>query len=198
MTGRPGAQGASVVELMASMLLISMLALTLHQFARALCYGIRVLEVASEAQEAARIGVHVMVRDLRAAGFSPDGRLGNGIRLAAADTVEVVSDLNGDGDSDDANEAVGYSFDRASHTLRRRMGAAPPQPLLSDLAEDGLELSFLDVAGVPLAVTSSAAATLAQIRRIDITLRVAILHPDPTYTEPLRATQTASVALRNG
>jgi hypothetical protein len=194
MTMLAGQRGVTLMELLASVLFLSLLAVSLHQLTRALLFGVRVLEAASEAQEAARIGVHLMVRDLRTAGFSPDGRLGNGIRFAGPARVEIANDLNWDGDSDDANEMIGYHFDSVTRSLRRRMGTAPPQPLLSDLAEDGLELSYLDGDGLPVPVPSAA---LDRIRRIDITLRVAVPHPDPAYSHPLRAAQTASVALRN-
>lgn len=192
MTSLVEQRGATVVEFLVSAVLLSLLALSLHQLTRALLFGVRVLEAASEAQEAARIGIHLMVRDLRTAGFSRDGCLGNGVRFAGPARVEIVNDLNWDGDSDDANERIGYQFDSATRSLRRSTGGAPPQPLLSDMAEDGLELSYLDGAGLPVS-----GAALDRIRRIDITLRVAVPHPDPAYSKPLRAAQTATVALRN-
>jgi type II secretory pathway pseudopilin PulG len=194
-----GNRGTSLVELLVGILLLGVFAVVVHQFFRTVLHGVRVLEVASEAQEAARIGVQQMVRDLRGAGFSPNTPLPDGIRLATADAVEVQSDLNGDGDTADANEVVGYSLSRSARTLMRTLGQAPPQPMIPDLAPDGLALAYLDADGMPLPMANGRVddGDRERIRRIDVILRIEIAHPDPAYRQPLRALETATVALRN-
>src|SRR5262249_14465839 len=115
-------RGASLGEVLVSIVFLGLLAADTQQFSGALLRGVRVLETASEVQEAARIGVALVVHDLRGAGYDGDGSLGNGLRLADADAVEIAADLNGDGDTDDSQEVVGYRFDRDRQTLMRVMG----------------------------------------------------------------------------
>ena len=194
-----GNAGASLVELLVGLLLLAVSAAVVQQFLRAVLYGVRVLEVASEAQEAARIGVQQMVRDLRGAGYSPSTGSANGIRLATVDAAEIESDFNGDGDTADANEVVGYSLNRGTRTLMRTMGQAPAQPMIADLAPNGLVLTHLDANGEPVPMVNGTVADgdRERIRRIDIVVRIEIAHPDPAYRQPVRAVQTATVTLRN-
>jgi prepilin-type N-terminal cleavage/methylation domain-containing protein len=196
MTARP--RGFSLVELLVGMVFLAVFALAVHQFCTALLRGVRVLEVASEAQEAARLGVQLIVADLREAGFSPSGALPDGIRRAGHDVVAVARDLNGDGDVDDANERVSYQVAADRHALLRALGDAPPQPLLNDLADDGLAFTYLATDGAPLpAAPELDASQRARIRRIAVQLAVAIPNPDPAYRQPLRAEQSATATLRN-
>lgn len=193
-------RGTSLVELLVSMLLLGLFTGVLYQFCRAMLRGVRVLEVASEAQEAARIGMELMVRDLRGAGFSPHRTIAAGVGAARRDAVAMVSDLNGDGDTDDRNEAVAYALDHAQHALTRTMGDAPPQPMLADIAPDGLEFTYIGEDGVAIPLVDGAvdAADRPRIRRVDITLSIQIPHPDPAYAVPIRCRQIGSAWLRNG
>ncbi|MDX2166981.1 MAG: prepilin-type N-terminal cleavage/methylation domain-containing protein [Deltaproteobacteria bacterium] len=191
-------RGFTLVELLIALLVCALLATAVAQFSRSMLRGVRVLEVASEAQEAARLGAQLIAGELRDAGFSPDARLGNGIRRAAADAVALVRDLNGDGDSDDASEAVAFQYNAATRTLVRGLGNAPPQPLLNDVPAGGLRFAFFDEAGAPLIASGELSdAQRARIRRIVAQLVVEIGNPNPAEARPIRATQTATVVLRN-
>jgi type II secretory pathway component PulJ len=190
--------GFSLVELMVGMVFLAMFGLVVHQCCAALLRGVRVLEAASEAQETARLGVQLMVADLREAGYGPNGALADGVRRAARDVVALARDLNGDGDVDDANERVSYQYAADRHALLRGLGDAPPQPLLNDLADDGLVFTYLDTAGEPLpAMPELDAGQRARIRRIAVRLAIAVPNPDPSYSQALRAEQSATATLRN-
>ena len=191
--------GAALVEVLVALLFLGLIATDLQQFARTMLRGVRGLEAATEAQEAARIATELIVRDLRNAGYGADGALANGIRIAAADTVEVGADLNGDGDTDDAQEVIGYRLGPDRRTLMRVM-AGVPQPLLTDLGLDGLRFAYHAADG---SLLSGPGATLdsntrRRVRRIDVVVAVEIPHPDPSFVTPIRSTQTATVCLRNG
>lgn len=193
------ARGFTLVELLVSLLISAMFAVGVQQFARSMLRGVRVLEAAAEAQEAARLGAQLIAGDLRDAGFSPAGGLGNGLRRAAIDAVAMARDLNGDGDSDDANEAVAYHWAADRGALMRAPGGAPPQPLLGDVPEGGLRLTYVGADGAPLAAGGELdAAQRARVRQVMVRLVVEVPHPDPSFTTPLRAAQQLTVALRNG
>lgn len=197
MTMRKG--GFSLIELLVSLFFLSLFALAMHQFCTVLLRGVRVLEVASEAQESARLGVQLIVATAREAGFSPAGPLPDGIRRAAPGMLEIARDLNGDGDVEDANERVSYQYDPDRHALLQGLGDAPPQPLLDNLDDDGLNITYLAADGTALQPDSGGldAAQRARIRRIAVRLAIAIPNPDPAYTQPLRAEQSATATLRN-
>lgn len=199
MTARHAAPlGFTLVELLLGILAFALFATGVHQFTRSMLRGVRVLEAAAEAQESARLGVQAIVGDLRDAGFSPLGTLGNGLRRAAPDAVALVRDLNGDGDSDDANEAVAYQYDRDGRRLLRAPGSAPPQPLLNDIAADGVRFTFVGADGAVLGGAELDAATRGRVRRVAIRVAVDVPNPDPAATRPLHAEQEATVVLRNG
>lgn len=195
-----GRAGFSLVELLVAMLLLCAFGLAVHQFCTALLRGVRVLEVASEAQEAARLGVQLIVADAREAGFSPTGPLPDGIRRAAPDAFAIARDLDGDGDVDDANERVAYQYAADRHAVLRAFGDAPPQPLLDDLDADGLVFTYLAADGSPLLPSGGEldAAQRARVRRVTVRLTIAIRNPDPASSQALRAEQSATAALRNG
>jgi type II secretory pathway component PulJ len=195
-----GGAGFSLVELLVGMAFLGLFGLLVHHFCSAMVRGVRVLEVASEAQGAAGLGVQLIVADAREAGFSPGGPLPDGVRRAGREAFAIARDLNGDGDVDDANERVSYQYAADRQALLRAQGDAPAQPLLGDLAEDGLTFSYLAADGAPLPTSDGEldAAQRARIRRVAVRLAISIRHPDPAYSRPLRAEQAAVATLRNG
>lgn len=192
--------GFSLVELLIGMAFLGLFGIVVQQFCSAMLRGVRVLEVASEAQEAARLGVQLIVADAREAGFSPGGPLADGVRRAGREAFAIARDLDGDGDVNDANERVTYQYAADRHALLRAQGDAPAQPLFSDLADDGLTFSYLAADGAPLPTSDGEldAAQRARIRRVAVRLAISIRHPDPAYPLPLRAEQDAVATLRNG
>lgn len=198
MTARDG--GFSLIELLVGLLFLGLFALAMQQFCATLLRGVRVLEGASEAQESARLGVQLIVAAAREAGFSPAGPLPDGIRRAGPGILEIARDLNGDGDVDDPNERVSYQYAPDRNALLQGLGDAPPQPLLDHLDDNGLIFTYLAADGTPLQSDSGEldAAQRMRIRRIAVHLAIALPNPDPAYTQPLRAEQSATATLRNG
>jgi hypothetical protein len=179
--------------------LSGLLAGVLCGFTRAFLSGARVLAASCEVQQAVRIGLHLIERDVRGARYSPGGPLTGGVRRARRDAVEVAMDTNGDGDANDPGEIVGYALQAATQTLVRTMGNAPPQPMLNGIAEDGLVFRYFDADGLPLdpGTTELDAAERERIRRVDIGLTVEDHAPDPVAPHQIRAAATTTVSLRN-
>ena len=190
--------GFTLIEVLVGMAFLVVFGLVVHQFCTALLRGVRVLELASEAQEAARLGVQLMVDDAREAGFSPAGALADGIRRASSESFAIARDLDGDGDVDDANERVTYQYAADRRALLRAQGDAPAQPFLADLDDDGLALTYLAADGAPLPGGELDAEQRARIRRVAVRLRLAIERRDPAFNQPIRVEQTATATLRNG
>lgn len=190
--------GFSLVELLVSVTLLALFAGALHQLARGLLRGARALEIASEAQQSARIGAQLIVRELRGSGFAPGAPLRPALGLAERDRVALASDLNGDGDCDDSNERVEYRFDGERRALMRAFGGAPPQPMLMDV--DSLSLTYLDADGAPVPLDGGAvaAAELGRVRRVDLELIVGVGLAGSGGASVARSRQTGTAFLRNG
>ena len=189
--------GSTFIELLVGAALLAVFAVGGHLFLLAVLRSGDVLDSAAAAHEAARIGIYMIERDLRGAGFAPSAALRPALQRAARDQVRIASDLNGDGDTADANEVVGYGLDGARRQLTRAQGDAPPQPLIESVAENGLRFSYYDDGGNQIADTADAAAR-ARIKRVEVAFTIELAHPHPDVRRPIRATQTTSVALRNG
>jgi prepilin-type N-terminal cleavage/methylation domain-containing protein len=191
--------GVSLIEVLVSLLILGLVAGGLHQFYLVMLRSVALLSTASQSEEGARISIEIIERDLRSAGFSPGGTLGAGVLYAATDSLRIARDLNGDGDTEDANERVAYSFDQGGRRLMRRLGDAPAQPMLNDLAENGLGFAYTAEGGQELVASSGGLDDneRPRIRRVDITLAVELPNPDPHATKTIRARQTATVSLRN-
>jgi prepilin-type N-terminal cleavage/methylation domain-containing protein len=189
--------GATLIELLVGIAILAAFACGAQLFLRSILRSVRVLEVTGEAHESARVGIHLIERDLRGAGYGVPDALRPALPLATRTEVRIASDLNGDGDTADSNEAVGYAFDAARHLLTRSQGTASPQPMIEGLADSGLTFAYFDAAGGPLP-SPVGAADRARIHRIDVTLSVERDHPDTASQPRIRVRQTASIALRNG
>ncbi len=191
--------GSTLVELLTSTLFVTILMAMSYSFARAALVSTRVQEVRSEAQEVAVMAVDAVTRELHTAGFSAAGSPVIAIRDAGVDHLEVASDLDGDGDTDDANELIAYSYDDADHALMRATAGGSPQPMARDVPPHGVRFSYFDAAGSEV-IPGTAGMALndrRRIRRIDITVHVELANPEPTAREPLSATACGSAYLRN-
>ena len=191
--------GTSFVELLASTLLISLLMAMSYGFARSAFVSARVQEAKSDAQEVAFMAVDLLTREVRMAGFSAAGKPMVGVLVAAAEHVEVSSDFDGDGDSDEANELIAYSYNDTKHQLVRATGGASPQPLVPNVPPGGLHFSFFDAsgAGIPIPGGGLPLEERRRIRRIDVVLRTQSADADLAGALPSISTLSSSICLRN-
>jgi len=200
-TGRQ--RGSSLIELLASLLFVSILGAMSYSFARAALIGARVLVVKSEAEERTSMALDMMARELRMAGYSaaapPLAAPLRGVRAAGSDHIEIASDFDGNGTVTDTNELIAYRYNADTHTLQRATGGGSPQPFVRDVPANGLQLSYRGSDGSTLAAGPAdvAAADRQRIHRIDLQLSVELPHPDPGVGTPLTATAWTSVCLRN-
>lgn len=193
-----GQGGTSLVELLTSMLLVSILTAMSYSFARGAFVSTRVQEASSDTQEVTLMAMDLLTREVRMAGCSAVGTPITGVRAAAAEQVEVATDFDGDGDSDEANELIAYSYNETKRQLVRATGGASPQPLLRNVPPGGLRFSFFDANGAEIAIPSGAMPleSRRRIHRIDVVLRTE-LPADPAGGGPAAFTLSSSICLRN-
>jgi len=192
-------RGASLPEFLVALLLMGILAAGAHRFCQLMMGTVCTLDRAAEAEQSAELVLDVLRDDLRSAGYAPRHRLRPPLARASRNALSLVRDLNGDGDHRDANEEVAYRFDERGKRLLRRMGNAPPQPMLDGLTEDGLVFHYYDADSrrIPASRRSLDARARGRVRRIDIVLSLALPNPGPVGTKFIRAVHTTTVALRN-
>jgi prepilin-type N-terminal cleavage/methylation domain-containing protein len=101
----------------------------------------------TEAQQAARVGLERMAKELRQAGYDPAGAAPPAIVVAEPTRLVFQMDLNGNGVIDPTRERITYLL-RADGVLRRDAGAGA-QPIVEGVRR--LEFAYFDRAGAPTA-----------------------------------------------
>jgi type II secretory pathway component PulJ len=199
MKRRLGQRGFSLAEVLTSTLFVSILTAMSYTFARGALMNARLQDAQSDAQESAMMAVDVLTREVRMAGFSAAGTPLTGLLDAGAERVQIAADLNGNGNTADADELIAYAYNGAKQQLTRATGGGSPQPFVRDVPAGGVHFSFFDAGGHELqpAAGTAGAAQRASVRRIDAVLTVELPNPDPTVPHPLRSTSATSIALRN-
>jgi len=121
-----------------------------------------------EAQQAARVGLDRMMRELREAGYDPTGAGIAPIVTAAADRVTFQRDLNKNGVVDATSERVTFLLRPGESILRRDAGAGA-QPIIQGVRR--LRLIYFDRAGAPT-------TDPALVASIHISLAVGLAGPE--------------------
>lgn len=140
-------------------------------------------EQIAEMQQNARAAMDIMTREIRMAGYDPLGSAGAGIVSAASDSINFTLDITStsgpdapDGDTDDPNENITYSLytvDGIQKLGRKSTAGAVNQPVAEHI--QSLAFQYWDANG-------NTTATVANIRRIRVTITGKTAKPDPDYS----------------
>ncbi len=162
-------RGMTLVELLVGMVLGLVAAAAMTALLRVgVAAGERAAGDAETAIETAA-AVDQLVRDVRIAGYDPTGAGIAALTLAGADRLELQADLDGNGAIDaSSEERIGYRVAPSSRSLQRIVGSQS-LPILSDVAADGLRLSYFDAAGAALDPTAAATRDATRLVAIDVT-----------------------------
>ncbi len=133
-----------------------------------------VQEQVAEMQQNARAAMDIMTREIRMAGCDPKGTANAGLVTATSSSINFTQDLNGDGDTADANENITCSLYTVDgiQKLGRNTGGSP-QPVAENI--QALTFAYFDGSG-------TSTATLADIRQVQLTITARTAKPDPEYT----------------
>jgi prepilin-type N-terminal cleavage/methylation domain-containing protein len=127
--------------------------------------------VKASTQQSARIGIEMMVQDIRLAGLNPLGTAGAGIVAASPTGFRFTADANFDGDVADPSEDITYglNLDGTCSTCLQQTNDLGTETLLGDV--NTLALTYLDDTGTAIP-TADLATRRADIRTVGITLTV--------------------------
>ncbi len=159
MVWRP-AGGLSLAELLVSLavlgLVLAGLFAILHSGLKAYGWGVGRVE----AQQAARVALERMARELREAGYDPRGAGIQPIVAAAPALVTFQRDLNGNGVVDPTRERVTFLL-RAGESVLRRDAGGGAQPIIEGVRRFGL--TYFDSAGAPTTDPSRVRSVLIRV-----------------------------------
>ncbi|MCK4533918.1 MAG: prepilin-type N-terminal cleavage/methylation domain-containing protein [Syntrophobacterales bacterium] len=140
-------------------------------------------EQIAEMQQNVRAAMDFMTREIRMAGYDYTGSAGAGIVSPASNSINFTLDITStsgpdapDGDTDDPNENITYSLytaDGIQKLGRKSTAGAVNQPVAEHI--QSLAFQYWDANG-------NTTATVANIRRIRVTITGKTAKPDPDYT----------------
>jgi len=187
-------KGFTLVELIVTMVISLIISGALYSTYLVQHKNYLVQEQVAEMQQNIRAALLFLERDIRMAGYDPkDVTSNNGFEVMKRDAIAVKFDLNGDGDTNDAGEHVGYDllFDI---NLNRHMGRAVSKATLTATANpigsahfelnkhrpfveniDALEFQYLDATGGTTLVAS-------KVRAVRVSILARASRPDPKFT----------------
>jgi len=153
-------------------------------------------EQVSEMIQNARAAMDIISRELKMGGYDPTGAGIVGVPYSDLQ-LQVVADLNGDGDTSDANESIVYKFyDSADpsypYQIKRKTGAGNFLPL----AENIQSFTFTYWEGDGTTEVTDAAYE-DDIRTIKIEVIARTGQPDPNYTHPQNSDGYRTFTLRS-
>jgi len=133
-----------------------------------------------DVQQSVRAGMDMIVREVGMAGYDPvrvnvDSSTANNFNGVTVNALQlqIKADLNGNGVIDTSNEeTVVYAFDAANKRITRTIGS-DTQPFVENV--ESFTFEYLDGDG-------NVTATLANVRRIRITITGRTAKPDPNYS----------------
>lgn len=152
-----------------------------------------------EMQQNIRVAMDLLTSEIRMAGYNPTGNTGVGIVTAGAGRLGFTQDLNGDGDTADADEAITYGFSTASDagadgivdagnaSLGRNTGTATGvggggfQPVSENF--QAVEFFYLMADGTQ--TLAPAASAMDDIRGIQISLLARAAQADSNFTDTM-------------
>ncbi|MDY6989206.1 MAG: prepilin-type N-terminal cleavage/methylation domain-containing protein [Thermodesulfobacteriota bacterium] len=135
-------------------------------------------EQIAEMVQTARAAMDMIGREVRMAGYDPEGAGFSGIAYDAS-KLQIRADLRGDGtndgpdgDTSDPNENITYKYYDTTHQIKRRTGGGYYQPFAENI--QAFTFSYLNGDGHITTTTSD-------IRQINITITARTSKPDPKY-----------------
>ncbi len=163
--------GFSLIELIVSIAIsgIALVVITTTFVSQSQSYDIQ--EQLVEMQQNARAAMDIMTREVRMAGYSPTGASIVGVHYHS-DKIHIRADITGDGDQNDENEDIKYSYDAVN--LRIERDAKLGKQTFAENIQD-FTVSYFDYNGNPT-------TTSAEIRQIQITITAKTAEIDRNYS----------------
>ncbi len=167
-----GAEGFTIVELLVSIAVFGIIFGIIYSTFIMQRRYFSMQEEITQMQQNVRAAMDMIVREVSLAGYDPTDAGFYGITYSTSQ-LQIKADLNGDGDVDDSNENIIYTYDSANYQIDRNTGGGN-QPFAEDI--EAFNFSYLDSDGN--ATTSS-----SDIRQVQLTITGRTSKPNPDYPD---------------
>ena len=129
----------------------------------------------NEMEQNARGVLDVITRELKMAGYKPNGGSFSGVAYSTTQLM-IQTDLDASGgisSSTTANEQITYAYDSTNKQITRAVGSGSALVLADNIT--AFTFSYLDSTG-------ASTTTSANIRQVSISITARTANPDPNYT----------------
>ena len=214
---RRRSRGMTTIEILAATTICLLLIAVASSFYVSQQRMLLVQSAYTQSQNVTRTFTDLFGRELRMAGYDPTGaaisKSGTGagiscpsvvqaITLATQSSITFKQDLNGDGDTADANERVTYSLSNGQ--ILRQDGDATPIALVNGVSSGGFTIQYYDNSypAVQLNNFSGNPGQLNQgdrdcIGKVRVKLTAQLASPQFYDIQPLISSIDSQVAIRN-
>lgn len=203
-----GSRGLSLIELLVALAVSGVLLTSIYTVLIQQHKAYVLQEHITMMRQQARLGMDVMVNEIRMAGFDPRGSAGAGIVEATAHRLHFTSDLDCNGRAGNiTGEEVMYALDQQHELSRQGFIQGTRSGGLQPVASDILSLHFCYIVGTDSDCDPTPRPEdVPYIRAVHITLTAMTKAPDPQYVDLTvppaykhhrTTTLTALVYLRN-
>lgn len=199
-----GDSGFTLVEVMIALLLSGIVIASIYSAFQSQQNSYLAQEQVSEMQQNVRIGLDMLTKDIRLAGYNPAGGAGTGFvdadnfngtavntnatqiaftaDLDGDGTIDTVGqDANGDGSTDLADmEQIAYRLNGTN--LQRYSGSVTGAILWQTVAEHVESIEFQYVLDDESTTTTPSATQLGRIRNVRVSILVITENPDTNFT----------------
>ena len=167
--------GFTLTELMVAMGIgmVVLAAVTTTFMAQAKFYSAQ--EQINEMQQNARGALDVITRELKMAGYKPNGGTFDGVTYNTSQLM-IQADLDGNGGistSGSANEQISYAYDSTNKQITRKIGTGTVEVLADNIT--AFTFGYLDSSGTTTTTSSN-------IRQVAISITAITAKPDPNYS----------------
>jgi type IV pilus assembly protein PilW len=167
--------GFTLTELMVAMGIgmVVLAAVTTTFMAQARFYNAQ--EQINEMQQNARGALDLITRELKMAGYRPNGGTFDGVTYSVSQLM-IQADLDGNGaisTSSSANEQITYAYDSTNKRITRKMGTGTVEVLADNIT--AFTFNYLNSSGATTSTSSS-------IRQVAISITAITAKPDPNYS----------------
>jgi len=168
-------EGFTLTELMVSMAIgmVMLAAVTTTFMLQTKTYNAQ--QQINEMEQNARGVLDVITRELKMAGYKPNGGSFGGVTYSTTQLM-IQTDLDASGGistSTTANEQITYAYDSTNKQITRAVGTGSALVLADNIT--AFTFSYLDSTG-------ASTTTSANIRQVSISITARTANPDPNYT----------------
>ena len=167
--------GFTLTELMVAMGIgmVVLAAVTTTFMAQAKFYNAQ--EQINEMQQNARGALDVIMRELKMAGYKPNGGTFDGVTYSVSQLM-IQADLDGNGGistSGSANEQISYAYNSTNRQITRKIGTGTVEVLADNIT--AFTFSYLNSSGATTTTSSS-------IRQVAVSITAITAKPDLNYS----------------